>query len=126
MSRSYLVLVGLMALVLPVAAQRRPSTSESVPKELPIRVTYERGQSVEMGIRVQLQNATGTPIAENFTDDRGTVQFTVESGPYRVRITGPAIEELSSEHSFFVDPRESNHSEFFNVHKKPEAEAAAA
>src|SRR5262245_8701476 len=125
MSRSYLVLLSLTALLLPVAAQRRPGTTESVPKELTVRVTYESGHPVEMGIRVQLQNGTGTPVAESFTDDRGAVRFNVEAGPYRVRITGPTIEELASERSFFIDPRESNHTEFFNVRKKANAEADA-
>jgi Flp pilus assembly protein TadD len=126
MPRSYLVVVSLFLLILPVCGQNRPPFGTTTVKELTIRVTYERGEPVEMGIRVQLLTGSGTPFNDSYTDDHGTVRFMVEPGPYRVRITGMNIEEATSDRSFLVEPRESAHMEYFTVRKKPsEAETSS-
>jgi tetratricopeptide (TPR) repeat protein len=125
MPRTCVVLTLVVLLLLPGWAQRRPgAVDQSSPKELSIRVTYESGEAVEFGIRVQLQNGTGTPVNDAYTDDRGTVRFVVDAGQYRVRITGAAIEETNSDKSFYIDPRESMHSEYVSVRRKPGAESS--
>jgi tetratricopeptide (TPR) repeat protein len=126
MPRSIAGFVIVLTLVATAAAQRRPSTAVNVPKELNVRITYESGEPVEMGIRVQLTTGAGTPFAETFTDDRGTARFVIDAGSYRLRITGANIEETASERSFVIDTRETNHSEFVSVRRKPGQEEGAS
>jgi tetratricopeptide (TPR) repeat protein len=109
---AFLVL-GLLSL----HAQRTSDTSNQ-PKQLTVKVAYDSGPAVGMGNRVQLLNGTGTPVTENFTDDRGEVLFIVDAGSYRIRVTGNEIEETASERSFYIDRRELFHTEYLSVKKK--------
>lgn len=121
MPRSYLVAAAIAFLLLPAAAQQRPGTNQNTKKELTIRVSFESGEPVEMGIRVQLLTGSGTPVNDTFTDDRGNARFMVDAGQFKVRITGHDIEEMAMERSFSIDPRQMQHTEFVTVRKKPSA-----
>jgi tetratricopeptide (TPR) repeat protein len=119
MPRRIVVLAFALAFTSALSAQRFPNSNpSSSPKQLTVKVVSESGPPMGMGIRVQLLNSTGTPVMDSFTNDQGEITFIVEAGSYRLRVTGIDIQEGASERSFFIDPRQTSHMEYFTVKKK--------
>ncbi|MEO6120460.1 MAG: tetratricopeptide repeat protein [Terriglobales bacterium] len=101
------------------AVGQRPSN------DLVVKVTYDSGRAVAEQTRVQLLGGSGVPQAELNTRGQGEVRFHgVGYGTFRIRVSGPDIEEKTSE-SFNIDPRDNTHMEFVTVTRKPGAETSA-
>jgi tetratricopeptide (TPR) repeat protein len=93
--------------------------------DLVVKVTYTDGRAVVEQTRVQLLSTAGVPLAELATRGQGEVRFHgVGFGAFRIRVSGPDIEEKTSE-SFNIDPRDNTHMEFLTVIRKPGAVSLA-
>ena len=89
-----------------------------------VRVVYPNDRGAGARLRVQLMSGSGsTPIAENFTTEQGTADFTrVPIGNYHVVVSGDGIESVDSG-SFEVDRRKMSQSLFITVHPVKESNA---
>ena len=112
-----LAMLALLLALLPPPALSQPRASQSISVQLTIRVTLDKGQALRIPVRVQVSSG-GSPAAEAFTDDRGEVRFNVNPGAYRITVSGPDIEEVTTE-SVAVDSQMGTHFEFIRVQFKP-------
>lgn len=89
-----------------------------------VHVEYPNNHAAGMHLRVQLMSGSGsTPVAENFTTDQGTAEFTrVPVGDYHVVVSGGGIETVDSG-SFEVDRRKLSQSLFVTVHSSNESDS---
>jgi Flp pilus assembly protein TadD len=69
-------------------------------------------------LRVQLMTSSELSVNESFTDETGTVQFSVRPGNYRIRVTGPQIEETVTS-VFTISRLDPSRTEFVRVRKLP-------
>ena len=92
-----------------------------------VHVVYPTGRAAGARLRVQLMSGSGsTRVAENFTNEQGTAEFTrVPIGNYHVVVSGDGIESADSG-SFEVDRRKLSQSVFITVDSSNEANASRA
>jgi Tfp pilus assembly protein PilF len=96
-----------------------PSVSNSRGNEtLSVRITNEQDRPLTIEVRVQLTNNAGVPVSENFAHD-GMTQFPIQPGTYRLRVSGPDIEETTSD-SFTVFGGEGAPMQFVRVKMRPQ------
>jgi Tfp pilus assembly protein PilF len=125
---SALPIVGL--LVLSARAQvGQPGMDSAGFGNVRIHVEYPDNHAAGMHLRVQLMSGSGsTPVAENFTTDQGTAEFTrVPVGDYHVVVSGEGIRTADSG-PFEVDRRKVSQSLFVTVHSsnEPDSQRVAA
>ena len=90
-----------------------------------VRVVKGDDRPVEDQLRVELLTSSGLAITSGFTDSNGTTSCSgVRGGAYRLRVTGMDVAETVSG-TFFIDPRERNHTETVVVQPRT-AQAASA
>jgi tetratricopeptide (TPR) repeat protein len=89
-----------------------------------VHVEYPDNHAAGMHLRVQLMSGSGsTPVAENFTTDQGTAEFTrVPVGDYHVVVSGEGIATVDSG-PFEVDRRKLSQSLFVTVHSSNESDS---
>lgn len=89
-----------------------------------VHVEYPDNHAAGMHLRVQLMSgSSSTPVAENFTTDQGTAEFTrVPVGDYHVVVSGEGIEPADSG-PFEVDRRKLSQSLFVTVHSSNEPDS---
>jgi Tfp pilus assembly protein PilF len=120
LTRRLILALALLVLIGPLHtyAQRRQGTE---PTDIHVRIVFHDNRSVDMNLRVELLNARGLTVAEQFTH-QGQVVFRVPiSGDLHVRITGLGIEDTISS-PFIVSQGEPNHFEMVEVRPRPGAE----
>src|SRR5688572_8593374 len=76
-----------------------------------VRVVHANDHPAQEQLRVDLLTGSGMVITAMFTNANGMAIFSnLPGGDYRVRVTGPGIQEALSG-SFFIDARARNHTE---------------
>jgi tetratricopeptide (TPR) repeat protein len=104
----------------PAAAQRGQGASGGV--DLTVRINLPNGHPAPDQLRVELVTDVGTYVAGAMTESQGRVTFLqIGAGNYRLRVTGPGIEDTVSE-VFNIISNERSHLELVNVN--PEAGSA--
>jgi Flp pilus assembly protein TadD len=103
-----------------LATAQRPGQSVRL-TDVYVNVSYENGRPVGELYRVQLMGRGGYSIAEGYTNDRGQIVFhQMGPGSYRLKITGPDIEDTSTERGFEVFPNQIAQHEHVSVKRKPD------
>lgn len=126
MPRLHQLLATLLALLLacasPLFAQFGSNSGDV--GNIRVYVEFEDAHPAGLQFRVRLMNgASSTQIAEAFTSDRGTVEFSrVPIGEYHVLVTGEGIKEADSG-EFEVDRRKATQSVFVTVHRMANSDA---
>ena len=102
----------------------QPGTDSAGFGNVRVHVEYPDNHAAGMHLRVQLMSGSGsTPVAENFTTDQGTAEFTrVPVGDYHVVVSGEGIETVDSG-PFEVDRRKLSQSLFVTVHSSNEPDS---
>lgn len=92
-----LLLLALLALPRPTAAQCTENDRTVQPVEVKVRLWYTNGRPVEQRERVQLLTSLDSYVGEVFSDSQGEATFpTVTPGAaYRLRVSGPNIEDTT-------------------------------
>ena len=96
--------------------------------EIQVHVTYDNDRHVGLHIQVDLLNEQSLLMDQQFTDGEGRVSFHVSSadpGGYRVRASGPDIEEGLSD-SITVNPGDRMTVAYVRVKPKPGMETPSA
>jgi tetratricopeptide (TPR) repeat protein len=122
-----LVIVGLMIPILSASlfAQRtNPNSSgpssitPSQGSELQIQVVWPNDHPLQEVIQLQLQNGSGVPVADGFTNTEGIAVFhSVRTGTYRLRVSGINIVETTTE-NITVFRNEAVHMEYVRVARR--------
>jgi hypothetical protein len=112
MSRRRILLPGLLLLVFCPTLAR----AQGRPVILQVNVYYEDDpQPVQDALTIQLMDGWGMIQVEQ-TTTHGIVQFRIESGIHRLRITGPTIDQFDTE--FNIGEGESSRTERVQVRRK--------
>lgn len=92
-----------------------------------VHVEYPNNHAAGLHLRVQLLSGSGsTPVAEDFTTEQGTAEFTrVPVGDYHVVVSGEGIEAADSG-PFEVDRRKMSQTLFITVHSSNESDSNRA
>lgn len=90
-----------------------------------VHVVYPNDRGAAARLRVQLMSgSSSTPVAENFTTEQGTAEFSrVPVGDYHIVVSGEGIEQADSG-QFEVDRRKMSQSIFITVHAVNESKAS--
>jgi tetratricopeptide (TPR) repeat protein len=126
MLRSALALLLVVTATVALGQQRRPPTNAGTGgTEITVRVVLENSQPAGEQLRVQLLTSTSIPVAEYYTDSRGEVRFAVNSGSYRVKVSGMGILETTTD-AFSIDSLAMSSFQMVTVKRTPEAAAEKA
>lgn len=99
------------------------NTSRQTNCNILVRVLYDNDRPAGDQIQVELQNNTGIPVADTFTDTYGRVSFHVSfPGEYEIRVSGSPIQGSTSA-SIVIEDMDKSRTVF--VHVKPKTDAAA-
>lgn len=80
-----------------------------------VHIVYSNDRSAGLHLRARLMNSGGMPVAENFTNDQGVVEFTgVPIGNYHIIVTGEGIQQTDSG-EFEIDRRKASQDLFITV-----------
>ena len=91
-----------------------------------VHIVYPDDRSAGLHLRVRLVSGGGTPVSEDFTNDRGVAEFVgVPIGDYHVIISGEGVEETDSG-VFEVDRRKTSQDLFITVRSSASASREAA
>jgi Tfp pilus assembly protein PilF len=112
-----LLLISVFLLALSARAQFKNANVGN----LRVMVVYSDDRAVKLHARVQLMSsASNSPVAEQFTNDLGEVEFnTVDVGDYHIIVTGEGLQETDTG-IFEVDGRKGSQSVFITVKKSGE------
>ena len=92
---------------------------------LDVRVNFVNDRPAGNLLHVQLLSSGGTPVAEQQTGNNPRIEFNMLApGTYRLRVTGPGIEDTTTD-SFTISPGELSHQEVVRVKAKSTASGAA-
>jgi tetratricopeptide (TPR) repeat protein len=96
-----------------------PGSRGNGPTQLEIQITDGNSRNLEMQCSVELvSSGSRQPNNRTFTDTNGRTTFAVPaSGTFQVRVSGPYIEETTSE-TFWIQPGEMLHHETIPVKLK--------
>lgn len=100
-----------------------PQIAVSPPTELSVRVMFTDGRPAPGQVRVQLLTASELYVAESFTDEMGSVRFSVRAGSYRLRLTSVQIDDTVTP-VFNIGPRDPSHTEWVSVRPLPPKEGS--
>jgi tetratricopeptide (TPR) repeat protein len=102
----FLVFVVFSLFVTTLCAQR----ARVADGEIQVHVTYENNRPVQMQLRCELAAQSGVAFTQMYTDNNGTVRFRVAAdGVYYIKVSGPGIEDATSEPIEFDTLEESGH-----------------
>jgi tetratricopeptide (TPR) repeat protein len=124
-ARSIAVAALLLSTSLLAAQSRRAGTgAQRGGAEISVRISYDNGRPAAPMLRVELLNPMFATVTEGITDGYGVARILgVTSGNYRLKITGPGIEDYTS-NSFYIDPLDALNIQMVTVRRTPEAIAA--
>lgn len=88
------------------------------PTDLTVRVSLMDDRPAPSQLRVQLLTSSELSVTESFTDETGMAHVSARPGNYRIRVSGPQIEETVTS-VFTISPRELTRTEFVRVRKLP-------
>ena len=111
--RRWAVAVATLTLWAMLAAAQRTGIGETGKDGviIQVRVVHANDHPVQEQLRVDLLSGAGMVITAMFTNSNGMAIFAnLPGGDYRIRVTGPGIEETVTG-SFFIDARARNHTE---------------
>src|SRR3954469_483414 len=117
MRRLSLAFLALTLSLTTAAHSQRSQQGGSNSVEVVVNVAYDDNNEVPKMCRVQLLTSARMPVAEAFANDRGQANFRVSAGSYMVQVL--SMEAETGEITFVVNPRESTHSEWVRLKRKP-------
>ncbi len=93
-----IVLSFSLSVALPAFAQRGSQSQCNSQVDIQVHVTYSDGQPAPRLLKVSLEDSSGAPGSQVFTNDLGEANFHVAGcNSYRVRVSGMGIEETVSD-----------------------------
>ena len=97
----------------------KPPASRARPTQLEIQITDGNSQNLEMQCTVELvSSGSRQPSVRTFTDNNGRTTFSIpDSGTYQVRVSGPFIQDTTSD-TFWIQDGEMIHKEMVPVKMK--------
>lgn len=96
----------LLLLLAAAATAQNQSGQQRTTADVSVRVVDDNGRPVASNHRVQLITASGISVSESSTREGGEARFySIHGGNYRVRITGPEVEDTVTDTTFHVDPQ---------------------
>jgi tetratricopeptide (TPR) repeat protein len=120
------VAIGLVSIVPSFLSAQRTNPNSSGPSsitpsqgtELQIHVVWPNDHPLQEVIQLQLQNGSGVPVADGFTNTEGIAVFhSVRTGTYRLRVSGINIVETTTE-NITVFRNEAVHMEYVRVARR--------
>lgn len=118
--RCFMLLLPLALIVLPSQAQR----SQGGNTDIQVFITFDDNRPVREQMRVELENASGIPVSQGFSDDSGRAWFQVSNeGGYILKVSGESVKGVATE-SFEVFACSGRCSRQVYVRVKPKDVAA--
>jgi Tfp pilus assembly protein PilF len=117
----------VFALLTAIAGKGQVSTqNRNTNVDLQIRVTFQNERPAGDRIRVELVNESGTPVAENFTNEDGRTSFRITApGMYQVRASGVPLEGVATE-SFRIEDMDKSRTVYIRAKPKGDVQTSSS